>query len=68
MQTDTYDSFGVNTKNSFNTPPLRSISATARDYLAEMMYLDSPNDSCGYDSAKSIVLYFLSEKLKQEMQ
>jgi hypothetical protein len=53
----------------------RSISAIARDirrdwgakvnfaakpYLQEMLYLDTPQDSCGYDSAKSIVLYFLS--------
>lgn len=74
MQTETYDSFGVNTKNSFNTPPKRSISQIARDirsdwknvnfaakpYLAEMLYLDTPQDSCGYDSAKSIVLYFLA--------
>ncbi len=52
----------------------RSISAVARDimsdwnnvyygavpYLQAMLTLDSVTDSYGYDDAKSIVLYFLS--------
>jgi len=28
--------------------------------LAEMVHLNTPDDSCGHDSAKSIVLYFLA--------
>ena len=74
MNTENYDSFGVNTQNTFNTPPLRSISAIARDirrdwgakvnfaakpYLEAMLTINYSGDTYGYDTAESIVRYFL---------
>ena len=38
----------------------RGISYAAKPYLSAISYLDSINDRYGEDSAKSIVLYFLS--------
>ena len=32
----------------------------AKPYLDAMFYLNAPNDKYGMDSAKSIILYFLS--------
>jgi len=36
------------------------VSCYAKPYLDAMSCLDSINDSYGWDSAKSIILYFLS--------
>lgn len=36
------------------------INYGAKPYLDAMLYLDSPNDKYGFDDARSIVLYFLS--------
>ena len=36
------------------------VNFAARPYLAEMMHLNTLEDACGHDSAKSIVLYFLA--------
>lgn len=38
----------------------KNVNFGARPYLAEMCYLNTLEDSCGHDSAKSIVLYFLA--------
>lgn len=38
----------------------KSVNYAAKPYLDAMMSLDSIDDSYGWDSAKSIVLYFLS--------
>ena len=38
----------------------KNINYAAKPYLQAMRSLDSVNDSYGYDSAKSIVSYFLS--------
>lgn len=38
----------------------KTLSPHARPYLDAMDYLDGINDSYGLDSAKSVVLYFLS--------
>jgi hypothetical protein len=74
MNIETYDSFGVNTQNTFNTPPLRSISEIARDirrdwgskvnyaakpYLDAMLSINYSGDTYGYDTAENIVRYFL---------
>lgn len=36
------------------------INYGAKPYLDAMLQLDSPNDKYGFDDARSIVLYFLS--------
>ena len=36
------------------------VNYASRPYLAEMMHLNTLDDACGHDSAKSIVLYFLA--------
>lgn len=36
------------------------VNFAAKPYLSAMAGLDSINDSYGYDSARSVVLYFLS--------
>lgn len=38
----------------------QKVNFAAKPYLAEMLYLNTLEDSCGHDSAKSIVLYFLA--------
>lgn len=38
----------------------KNVNYAAKPYLQAMRSLDSANDSFGYDSAKSIVSYFLS--------
>lgn len=35
------------------------VNFAAKPYLAAMMQLDTISDKCGYDSAKSIITYFL---------
>jgi hypothetical protein len=36
------------------------VNFAAKPYLAEMLHLNTLDDACGHDSAKSIVLYFLA--------
>ena len=38
----------------------KNVNYAAMPYLAAMHSLDSPDSNYGYDSGKSIVLYFLS--------
>jgi hypothetical protein len=38
----------------------KNVNYAAKPYLQAMRSLDSANDSFGYDSAKSIVSYFLA--------
>ena len=38
----------------------QSVNFAAKPYLSAMATLDSIEDNYGYDSAKSVVLYFLS--------
>jgi hypothetical protein len=37
----------------------KKVNYAAKPYLAEMACLNTPEDACGHDSARSIVLYFL---------
>jgi len=38
----------------------RPVNYAARPYLAALAFLDTPDDSLGADSARSIVAYFLA--------
>jgi hypothetical protein len=38
----------------------QKVNFAAKPYLSEMVHLNTLDDSCGHDSAKSIVLYFLA--------
>jgi hypothetical protein len=38
----------------------KSVNYAARPYLEAMMLLDSVDDRYGYDSGRSVVLYFLN--------
>jgi hypothetical protein len=38
----------------------QKVNFAAKPYLAEMVHLNTLDDACGHDSAKSIVLYFLA--------
>lgn len=52
LTNDTYDKFGVNTKNSFNTPPKENIMKTYKLKIQETIEYDCTIDANGIKDAE----------------